>query len=107
RRHAMDPFFTTKKRTLSTGLGLSMVRGIVESVGGSLELESTPNRGATATMTLPIVDQGDVLDDVSAGARVAGMESKDKRIVSYAMELLQSLGFDFASNSDRPAEEIL
>lgn len=107
RRHAMDPFFTTKKRTLSTGLGLSMVRGIVESVGGSLELESTPNRGATATMTLPIVDQGDVLDDASAAARVARVEIKDQRIASYATALLQSSGFDIASNSDRPGEETL
>ena len=107
RRHAMDPFFTTKKRTLSTGLGLSMVRGIVESVGGSLELESAPNRGATATMTLPIVDQGDALDDVSAPARVARVEIKDQRIASYATALLQSSGFDIASNGDRPGEETL
>ncbi|TCS41067.1 transporter substrate-binding domain-containing protein [Reinekea marinisedimentorum] len=49
-----DPFFTTKREQGGTGLGLSISVGILKAHGGSLSFESTPGKGAKATMTLPI-----------------------------------------------------
>ena len=48
-----DPFFTTKRETGGTGLGLSVSTGIVKEHGGSLQFRSTPNCGTTVTLTLP------------------------------------------------------
>jgi two-component system NtrC family sensor kinase len=48
-----EPFFTTKQEGHGTGLGLSIVYGIVERHGGSIKVESLPNRGATFTVWLP------------------------------------------------------
>ena len=49
-----DPFFTTKPVGEGTGLGLSISHGIVVRHGGKLTVDSTPGRGATFSVTLPI-----------------------------------------------------
>lgn len=49
---ALEPFFTTKKRHLSTGLGLALVHGVATSAGGSVEIESSPGAGTTVTLNL-------------------------------------------------------
>lgn len=46
------PFYTTKEH--GTGLGLYLVRRLLEECGGALELDSRPGRGTTATVLLPI-----------------------------------------------------
>ena len=48
-----DPFFTTKRESGGTGLGLSVSAGIVKEHGGTLEFRSTPSAGTFAILTLP------------------------------------------------------
>jgi signal transduction histidine kinase len=50
---AFEPFYTTRPG-IGIGLGLPIVQGIVERHGGSLELVSTPGKGTTVTVTLPV-----------------------------------------------------
>jgi signal transduction histidine kinase len=47
-----DPFYTT--RVDGSGLGLSVVRSVVDEHGGSLEIDSAPGSGTRVTMTFPI-----------------------------------------------------
>ena len=54
RAHALEPFFTTKDRAEGTGLGLSMAKGYVEQLGGTIALSSRPGEGTTVTLTLPL-----------------------------------------------------
>ena len=48
-----EPFFTTKAPGQRNGLGLSAVYGIVQSVGGTIAVESDPGRGTTFTLRFP------------------------------------------------------
>jgi signal transduction histidine kinase len=49
-----EPFFTTKDVGQGTGLGLSVAHGIVEEHGGSIEVESAPERGSRFSVFLPM-----------------------------------------------------
>ena len=52
--HLTDPFFTTKRDSGGTGLGLSVSAGIVKEHGGTLEFDSTPGEGTTVALILPV-----------------------------------------------------
>jgi signal transduction histidine kinase len=51
-KHVFEPFFTTKKSG-GTGLGLSITYGIVQKLGGSIEVKSKPGKGTTFFVYLP------------------------------------------------------
>jgi signal transduction histidine kinase len=57
-----DPFFTTKPVGEGTGLGLAICHTIVQSMGGQIEVRSTPGRGTTFVLSLPTFAQEDEED---------------------------------------------
>jgi signal transduction histidine kinase len=52
-----DPYFTTKHTTGGTGLGLSLVHGIVADLGGSIDVCTRVGRGTAMTTWLPIAGE--------------------------------------------------
>ena len=59
---AFEPLFTTKSELEGTGLGLPMSRRIVEGLGGTLVLSSSPGQGCAAEIRLPAVPQENLAD---------------------------------------------
>jgi two-component system sensor histidine kinase HydH len=57
-----DPFFTTKD--MGTGLGLGIVKNIIESHGGSIQIVNRPVRGVRVTIELPIKQKRDDKEEV-------------------------------------------
>lgn len=53
RERVFDPFYTTKKKSGGTGLGLSVVKGIIEKHKGDIKMQNEPGKGAKVTIELP------------------------------------------------------
>jgi len=94
RARCMEPFFTTKTRGISTGLGLVLVYGLMREVGGSVEVESDLGKGTTFTLRLPLVKEGESESAGGQSGRIALLQLKDARMHSFVAGELRSLGFD-------------
>ncbi|MFG0285888.1 MAG: PAS domain S-box protein [Phycisphaerales bacterium JB039] len=70
-RRCLDPFFTTKKRGLGTGLGLTLAHAVARSAGGRLEIESAPGAGTTVRMIIPALGSAEQVEPVVASVSIA------------------------------------
>jgi signal transduction histidine kinase/ActR/RegA family two-component response regulator len=94
-----DPYFTTKPKGEGTGLGLSVVIGIVKSYGGYIKLYSEPDRGTAIHIYFPKVEsEADTLETQVENHIPTGKERilvvDDEAILAEMMKgLLESLGY--------------
>ncbi|MBY6204249.1 hybrid sensor histidine kinase/response regulator [Halomonas denitrificans] len=58
RARIFEPFFTTKPAGLGTGLGLSVIHGIVQDAGGYVDVRSRPGAGTAVHVCLPVSRRG-------------------------------------------------
>lgn len=95
-----DPFFTTKGVGEGTGLGLSVVHGIVVDLGGAIEVTSKPGEGTTFAIWLPTSEQSataapDRRGEAPRGRGECVMIVDDERaLVAVAEEMLAELGYE-------------
>ncbi len=103
RRRALDPFFTTKKRGFSTGLGLALVSGVAKAAGGDVDIQSAPGRGTTVVLTIPAARRPD--SAAEAGAPRAAVSVADAQKSAVLGALLRSEGFEVCAGDGRPPEQ--
>jgi PAS domain S-box-containing protein len=94
-----DPYFTTKSPGEGTGLGLSMVHGIISSHDGYINVYSEPGEGTTFYVYLPRIDvDTKVLEVISTELAPKGEEyillvDDDEQIVNVLQQILERLGY--------------
>ncbi len=93
-----DPYFSTRKEGQGSGVGLSVVLGIVESHGGHIRVETEAGRGTSVCVYLPepkeAFSQGDSLNDVEVQkvSEQVLLVDDDKKAAIAQMHMLEKLG---------------
>jgi len=93
-----DPFFTTKPKDEGTGLGLSVVHGIVKKSEGMLTVYSEPGQGTTFNIYFPIIkgradERPEKYSIIPTGTEYILFVDDEKPITEIAERMLASLGY--------------
>ena len=94
-----EPFFTTKEKGKGTGMGLSMVHGIVKSMNGAVQVSSEPGKGTEFQIYLPVA--GSVFEKqppqtdhpLPGGSERVLLVDDETAIIAMEKQLLERLGY--------------
>ena len=93
-----DPFFTTKEKGEGSGMGLSVVHGIVKSHGGSIHVYSEPRKGTTFNIFLPVIDiiskqKKPEKKNIPEGSERVLLVDDEEVLVNLGRQSLENLGY--------------
>jgi len=106
RKRVFEPFFTTRKPGEGTGMGLSVVHGIVTEMGGSIRVYSTKDQGTTFNIFLPIcteisIPQKEKPDKLMSGGNERILFVDDEPLqLGLAKDILGYLGYSVTAVND-------
>ncbi len=100
-----EPYFTTKDKGVGTGLGLSVVHGIVKRHGGGIRVESSPGKGTAFHVLLPRLApprerEAAEEETISRGHERILFVDDEAALAELGREMLQSLGYQAESRTD-------
>ncbi|MBU2512608.1 response regulator [bacterium] len=101
-----EPYFTTKPVGEGTGLGLSVVHGIVKDLGGAIMVNSRPGEGSQFKVFLPKVVEGEKIEcntiegDLIQGKGRVLIVDDELMIAETTGEMLESLGYQVSIETD-------
>jgi two-component system cell cycle sensor histidine kinase/response regulator CckA len=106
-KHLFEPFFTTKETGRGSGLGLSMVYGIVKSHDGHITCRSKVGAGATFTIYLPMLEHGaetqdskDVEESLRGGTETVLLVDDDQLVLDFAKRIIEQVGYTALTAAD-------
>ena len=97
-----DPYYTTKKTGEGTGLGLSVVHGIVKSYGGAIKVQSEPGKGSSFEVYLPRIEypkdlpETEELKALPMGAEQILFVDDEEVLANTGQAMLERLGYKVA-----------
>lgn len=99
--HVFEPFFTTKPAGIGTGLGLSMVYGVVKQHGGMVHVYSEPGQGTAVKVCFPVVSDApeatgaavDREEPAPGGSEVILLAEDDAAIRRASRRVLEGQGY--------------
>jgi nitrogen-specific signal transduction histidine kinase/ActR/RegA family two-component response regulator len=100
-----DPYFTTKEKGRGTGLGLSVVQGIVKSHGGAVTCKSSPGVGTDFNVYLPeIMPEKESTEHQEEKYAIMGTErilfiDDEQVLVDLAKNMLVKMGYDVITST--------
>jgi two-component system cell cycle sensor histidine kinase/response regulator CckA len=104
-----EPYFTTREQTGGTGLGLSVVHGIVTSIGGAITVQSRPGDGTLFTIHVPMVNDTAKTEPPAQQELPVGKErilvvDDEIFILEIMTDMLRTLGYNVeTANSGKEA----
>ncbi len=106
RTKIFEPFFTTKELGKGTGMGLSVIHGIIETIGGGIDVLSEIGKGTTFIVYIPGIrstakEQSLQIDEpVPEGTERILLVDDEESILNMVSKMLQRLGYTVNSCTD-------
>jgi CheY-like chemotaxis protein len=105
RSHLFEPFFTQKGSQGGSGLGLSVVYGIVKAHGGAVTVQTERGEGSALTVFLPLTEADGKRDEVVPHTEVKGrgrilFVDDEELVATAAGDALSRLGYDVTTETE-------
>ncbi|MBL0716763.1 MAG: PAS domain S-box protein [Desulfosarcina sp.] len=111
REKIFEPYFTSKGPGEGTGMGLSVVHGIINDYGGHIEVKSQPDKGSKFTIYIPVAERNIIQPDAD-GWKKYGSSTKmpssaerilliddDEQVLETIAAMLEESGYDVTAHA--------